>query len=65
MFTDAFFKNFNIGGASYSANNRRRTDRLIRMEVYHFVSLINRTRKFILLLDPYFGFYVSHRRFVS
>ena len=43
MFTDAVFTNFKIGGPICSANNRRRTGGLIRVEVYHFVSLSNRT----------------------
>ena len=43
MFTDSVFTNLKIGGPGYSASNRRRTGRLIGLEVYHFVPLINRT----------------------
>jgi hypothetical protein len=43
MFTDAVFANFIIGGPIYRASYRRRTVRLIRLEVCHFFSLINRT----------------------
>ena len=57
--------NFNIGGPSDSSGNRRRTVRLIGLEVYHFVSLIYTEHENYFFLDPYFGFCVSHRRFVS
>ena len=43
MFTDAAFTNFKIAGPIYSASNRGRTVGLIGLEVYHFISLINRS----------------------
>ena len=43
IFTDSVFTNFKIVGPMYRASSRRRTVRFIRLEVYHFVSLINRT----------------------
>ena len=41
LFTDPVFANFKIGGPMYRASNRRRTVRLIRLEVYHSIFLIN------------------------
>ena len=64
MFSDSVFTNFKIDRPMYRASSRRRTVRFIRLEVYHFVSLINRTWQFISP-DPYFGFCVSQRSFVS
>ena len=65
MFTDSVFVNFKIGGPLYRASSRGRTVGFLRLEVYHFISLIKLSMKFFILIGRYFGFCVSQRQSVS